>query len=134
MPVPGEFEIAAADSDGDIYKVAQLPANLVPLDMKINNDAITAGTSYDLGLYKENGVVADKDLFVAAADLSSAHAAGSELYGLSAVAIDKVGKKLWELLGLTVNTKEENYILAFTANTVGTAAGTISLRGLFIQG
>lgn len=128
------FEVAAADADGDIYKVAQLPANLVPLKMEINNDAITAGTSYDLGLYKENGVVADKDVFVAAADLSSAHAAGSELNGLSAVAIDKIGKKLWELLGLTVNTKEENYILAFTANTVGTAAGTISLRGLFIQG
>jgi hypothetical protein len=129
------FEVAAADDDGSIYKLAKLGANLVPLQLKVNNDAITAGTDYDLGLYKEDGVVADKDLFADGADLSSAHAMGSELDGLTNLGIENVGKCLYELLGLTVATRtQDSYVLALTANTVGSAAGTISVRGLFIQG
>lgn len=128
------FEIAAADDDGSIYKVAQIPANLIPLQIKMNSDAIANATSYDFGFYKENGVEADKDILMAAHDINAGFAMGSELDLMHDLAIDKIGKKVWEILGLTVNTKEENYILAFTANTVGTAAGTISVRGLFIQG
>ena len=56
--------VAAADSDTSIYKIARLKSNLVPLQMKINNDAITSGSDYDLGLYKTNGDVLDKDCFV----------------------------------------------------------------------
>lgn len=128
------FEVAAADDDGSIYKLAQIGANLIPLDVKINCDVIANSTDWDLGFYKENGVVADKDILMDGADLSGGKALGSEQNGLSSLPVDKIGKKVWELLGLTVNTKEENYILALTANTVGTAAGTVSLRGLFIQG
>lgn len=128
------FEIAAADDDGSVYKIAQIPANLIPLQLEMNSDAIAGATSYDFGFYKENGDVADKDVLMAAHDINAGFARGSELDLMHDLAIDKVGKKVWEILGLTVNTKEENYILAFTANTVGTAAGTISVRGLFVQG
>lgn len=129
------FEVAAADDDGSVYKLAKVGANMIPLQIWINNDAITAGTDYDLGFYKENGVVADKDILADGADLSSAHAMGSELTGLSNLGAENIGKKVYELLGFTDATRaEDSYVLALTANTAGTAAGTISVRGLFIQG
>lgn len=133
ISIAGTFEVAAADDDGSIYKLAKLPANAVPIRALVNNDAIASGTDYDLGLYKEDGVVADKDILADGLDMSSAAAMGSEKNGLAnlggADPLAAVGKKLYELLGLTAVTKDqEAYILAFTANTVGSAAGTISYR------
>lgn len=129
------FEVAAADSDGSIFKLAKLNANLIPLQIKVNADASLGTSAFDLGLYKESGVVADKDLFMADVDLTAGAVMGSEVDGLTNLGVENVGKKLYELLGLTDATRaEDSYVLAFTADTAGGAAGTISIRGLFIQG
>lgn len=128
------FEVAAADSDGSIYKIASIGANLIPSSILVNNDAMTAATDYDLGLYDKDSVVIDKEVFAAALDMSAAAASGSEKNGLGAVDIADLTKKMYEHAGHTINTKDESYILALTANTVGTAAGTITLRARFIQG
>jgi len=130
------FEIAAADTDASIYKVARLGANMIPVQIKINADASLGTSSISLGLYKENGDVLDVDCFAAASDYTAGMAMGSELDGLTALPIDDIGKKLWEItsLGLTEATRQNAYDLAFTAPTTGGAAGTISIRGLFIQG
>lgn len=131
------FEVAAADSDGSKYRVFQdIHPDFIPVDIKILNDAITGGTDYDLGLY-EGGVggdVVDKDVFADGLDLSSGHGRGSEVNGLSAVAIDAVKKRIYELAGHTIRTKKLGYDIVFTANTVGTAAGTITVVATFIQG
>lgn len=132
------FEVAAADDDGSIYKLAKLPANAIPVKCDVFCDAITAGTNWDLGLYKENGDVADKDLFAAALDMSAAAAITAPKNGLTNLGgsdpVASVGKTLWELLGLTVVNKQEAYDLALTANTVGSAAGTISVVLYYILG
>lgn len=138
VTIAGTFEVAAADDDGSIYKLAKLPANAIPVKAEIFCDAITSGTDYDLGLYNEDGTVADKDILADGLDMSSAAAITAPKNGLAnlggADPLAAYGKKLWELLGLTVDTKKPAYILALTANTVGSAAGTISYRLTYILG
>ena len=128
------FEVAAADDDGSVYKLGIVGANMIPLKVEWNNDAIAGATSYDLGFYSEAGAAVDKDILMAAHDINAGAAMGSEIDGLHDLPIDKIGKKVYELLGKTLATKENAYVLAVTANTVGTAAGTISVRASFIQG
>lgn len=129
----GSEEIAAADDDGSIYRLARIPANAIPLKGEIWNDAITAGTDYDVGLYKPGvgGAAVDIDLLAAALDMSTGAAIGSPKNGLAtSPALDEIGKTLWELLGLSEPNRQD-YDLALTANTVGSSAGTISWYFLF---
>lgn len=129
------FEVEAADNDGSIYKLAKVGANMIPLQIYLNCDAITGATDYELGFYKEDGTAADIDVLMGSEDIHAGAAIGSEIDCLQDLGVENIGKKVYELLGLTVATRsEDSYILALTANTVGTAAGTISVRGLFIQG
>ncbi len=130
------FEVAAADDDGSVYRIANLNPNLIPIDISINCDAITGGTDYDLGLYEPGvgGVVIDKDVFMDGTDISGGAAIGSEINGLSAVAIENLYRKIYEHGGQSVTDYKDGYDLAFTANTVGTAAGTITTRATFIRG
>lgn len=128
------FEVAAADDDTSIFKLARINANMIPIDIKINCDAMTGSTSWDLGFYYEDGVVADANILMAAADLNAGKALGSEQNGLADLGVANIGKRVYELLGLTAVNKKEGYILALTANTIGSAAGTVSVRGLFLQG
>ncbi len=134
------FEVAVADDDLSVYRVAKsLNPALIPIKFEINNDAITAGTDYDLGLYEtitdgSTGPVIDREVFAAALDMSAAAVSGSEKNGLGAVAIEDLPNKLYEHAGHTVNTKKQGYDIAFTAVTVGSAVGTISGRFWFIQG
>jgi hypothetical protein len=130
------FEVATADSDNSVYRLFKgLNPNLIPLQLWINNDEITDGTDYDLGLYEGNGgAVVSKDVFADGIDLSTARTSGSEVSGLTAVAIENLTKKLFEHAGHTIATKLDSYDLALTANTVGTAAGTVTVRATFAQG
>lgn len=122
------FEVAAADDNDSIYRLAQMSAHDIITNVLIGNDAITNGTDYDLGFYDvESGAVVDKDELLDGGDLSSAHASGAELSGISAVDVANRGKPIWELLGLTANTKKHAYDLALTANTVGTVDGTVTV-------
>ena len=138
VAIAGTFEVAAGDDDGSVYRIAAgLPANLIPYKFEIYNDAITGGTDYDLGLYlAESGVVVDADLLADGMDLSSANGRTSPENGLQTLNVDQTGKRLWELTGLgyTEKTKPDGFDIALTANTVGTAAGTISFELLFLQG
>lgn len=128
------FEVAAADDDGSVYFVGNINANMIPLSLKWNSDAIAGATSYDVGFYTEAGVAVDKDILMAQHDVNAGFAMGSELDAMHDLPVDKIGSRVYELLGKTKATKEDSYLLAVTANTCGTAAGTISLRGTFIQG
>lgn len=135
----GTFEVAAADDNGSKYRVFKnVDPNLIPVMVMIGNDAITAGTDWDLGLYKADlGAVIDADVFLDGADLSSAHASlnpKTALDGLATVAIENLGKRIFEHAGHTITTRLEAYDIVLTANTVGTAAGTVSVLIVFAQG
>jgi hypothetical protein len=133
------FEVAAADDDGSKYRVFKnLDPNLIPLGLFVGNDALTAGTDYGLGLYKPDlGAVINKDAFAAGMDMSVAAASlnpKTAKDGMAAVAIENYGKRLFEHAGHDITNKLEAYDLVFTADTAGTAAGTISVLALFAQG
>ena len=123
-------EVAAADDDGSVYRMCRVPSGARISHILVANDAITAGTAYDFGVYRtaaDGGAAVDDDLFMSAVDMSSARDQLTDLtYESASINIDKVEKRLWELLGLSADPFVE-YDLAFTADTVGTAAGTISV-------
>jgi hypothetical protein len=131
------FTVAAADSDGSIYRIGKVNKNLVPVQIDINCSVITGGSSYDLGLYRtlENGgAVKDADVFMANVDLSGGKAIGSEQNGLAALTVANIGKQIWELAGATTeNDADLEYDLALTGDTVGTGTGTIMVRALFAK-
>ena len=90
-------------------------------------DAISAGTDYELGLYDRNlGAVVSKGLFMTGQTLASA---SRVLNGLAAVDIADIGakKSLAELLSLTPSTAKPAYDITLTGDTVGTAAGTVTV-------
>lgn len=125
--------IAAADDNGSVYRVFKsVPAHLVPLKIEIGCTAITGGTDYDLGLYETNlGAVKDADILMDGQTMAAASLNG--LDGLAAIGVADGLKPLWELAGDTVETKKASYDIALTANTVGTADGTILVTAYFAQ-
>lgn len=130
------FEVAAADDDNSIYRVFKgVNPELIPVKIEIQNDAITAGTDYDLGLYEtldNGGAVINKEVLSATHDMSSA-ATTSPKNGLGAVDIANGLKALYELAGKAIGAIKGGLDIALTANTVGTAAGTITVTGYFIR-
>lgn len=124
--VTGSFEVAAADDNDSVYRAAKnLPPNMVVVSATVSNDAITGGTDYDFGIYEAGkaGVAKDADAYADGLDLSSAGDQTNLLQSL-----DKANRyqDIGTLAGDTIDSfNRDGYDLAFTANTVGTAAGTI---------
>lgn len=126
----GTVEVAAADSDGSTYRFCRVPSGARVHSIRVYCDSITAGTSFDFGLYKnaaDGGAVVDVDSFSSAVDLSTAITTGTEIR-FEAADIAQIEKRMFEQAGvaLTVDPFLEYDIVA-TGNTVGSAAGTISI-------
>lgn len=125
-------EIAAGDDDTSKFLFVTVPSNAVIASIKVFCDAITGGTSFDCGLYQttENGgAAADADLFATAVSLATAITVGTEIR-FEAADIAGCNLRVWQLLGLTSDPVRD-YDIVLTANTVGTAAGTVSLQVLY---
>jgi hypothetical protein len=121
-------EVAAADDDTSQYRLFRLPSNAKVLSIRILNDAITGGTSYDLGVYrtaKDGGAVVSVGAFGTAIDMSSARTTAFFEGAFEAQDIANIERELWQTAGLTADPSVQ-YDIVLTANTVGTAAGTIS--------
>ena len=133
------FEVAAADDDDSVYRIAKLAATAVISNIVVTNDAITGGTDWDLGIYDvlngpNSGAVKDADKLADGLDLSSARAEGSGISGLSAVPLADAQKPLYLLAGDTASDHPGQYDIAWIANTVGSAAGTVTVKIWFAQG
>lgn len=128
------FEVAAADDDGSVYRIIKgIPSSLIPYQVTVCCDAITGGTSYDIGIYKtDTGAVINKNVLMSAQTLATAltRATGHQL-GLGNVNVDAAGRSLASLSAQT--NPDEAYDLAVTANTVGTAAGTVTVIAEFLS-
>lgn len=125
------FEVAAGDDDASVFRTfAGLGYNVIPLGILVANDALTGSTDWDVGLYDTDlGAVLNKEIFGAALDLSSAHAAliaGTALNGFAVVPIESYGKRIYEHATHTAATRRDYYDIALTANTIGSGAGTVS--------
>jgi hypothetical protein len=129
-------ELAAADDDTSVFRFFKsVPSSYVPVEITITCDAITSGTDFDLGLYKVGvaGAVVDKDVLMDGQTLASAltRATGHQL-GLAAVNIADARKTLGTLSAQT--EIDPSYDICLTANTIGSAAGTVTIYAKFIQG
>ena len=129
-------EIAAADDDGSVYRFFKsIPSSYIPTEITIMTDGISGGTDYDLGLYEvgTGGAEVDKDVLMDGQTMASAltRATGHQL-GLQTVDIASCTSTLATLSGQT--DVDAAYDIALTGNTVGTAAGTISIVATFVQG
>lgn len=133
----GTVEVAAADDNGSVYRMARLRSSDRVSQLTVFNDLITGGSGFDLGLYRtadDGGGVVDADLFGSGLDLTVASVAGADYtFESAATDIGKIEKRLWELLGLSADPQVD-YDIAFTGVTVGSAAGTVSLRVRFTGG
>lgn len=122
--------VLAADDDGSVYRFKRVRSDAIIAYVGVLNDAITSGTDYDFGVYRtaaDGGAVVDADLIADGVDMSSARVAelSVRFHDTGTAKIEEFYKPLWQLLGLSSDPQIE-YDLAWTANTVGSAAGDIT--------
>jgi len=128
-------EIAVADDNNSVYRMVRIPSSAVIRELNILNDAITAGTDFNLGVYQvlDNGAaVVDDNLFSDAIDMSSARTLPLNAMYEAGIDIADGDTRLWELLGLTEDSFRD-YDLCFTGITVGSSVGTLYLECVWSQ-
>lgn len=123
-------EVADTDSDTSKWRIARLPSSCIITSIRVGCTAITGGTSFDLGVARipsdVSGETISQTCFASGLDLSTASLFG--LDGMENLALSNhLGKELWEVAGLPSNPKRDLDLL-LTANTVGTADGTIGFK------
>jgi len=127
--------VAAADDDGSVLRMFRVHSSWRILQLELLCDALTGGTSYDLGLYQiaaNGGAVVAAGCYANAVDLSAAKTAWLEM-AFENRTIDKVGNAVWQDAGLSADNGRW-YDLCLTANTIGTAAGNVAMKMTFTQG
>ncbi len=136
IEILAEIDITNGDGAGSIYRIAQIPANYIPVWGEINCEAVTSMNDNDLGLYETDehgGAVIDKDCFVDGADHSSALVIGSGTNAIKDLTTLKLGDTLNTLAG-NADGARQAYTLALTANAAPGATKKIFLRMRFING
>jgi hypothetical protein len=142
--IAGTFEVAAADDNGSIYRIARLSSNMIPYELCVMGDDALDITHVDVGLYLPGagGAVVDLDCFAdnLATNGDAIDSADLACNALFSLPIDDIGKKLWEIAavkaaGTYTDAKHPSeFDLAITAKSEPGAAATVSFRGLFLQG
>lgn len=132
ITIIGTAAVAAGDDDTSKYRVfANVPSTYVPINICIQNTAVTSGTDYDLGLYKVNsGAVVEVDILADGLDMSSARTVATwNNAGMTSLTLSNGTQSLGTLSAQT--DIDAAYDIVLTANTVGSAAGTIRVTGVF---
>lgn len=121
--IPYSFELAAADDDTGVYRIGRIPVTARHIVVRHGSDDITSGTDFDIGFYKPEslgGAAVDADAIADGLDYSGSDA-------LTAIYPDPAayGKTAWQYAGLSAKPDYGYFDIAITANTVGSAAGTL---------
>lgn len=126
----GTVETLAADDAASVYRLCRVPSNARISSILLASDAVTGATASDVGVYqtaKHGGAVVSADFFATDVNLSAAATVFTEvLLEATATDLDKVEKRLWELLGLSADPMR-SYDICVTVNDV-TAAATIAMK------
>ena len=120
-------EVTNGDSIGSTYRMFQVPSNARVHGLKVFCDAITSAAA-DIGGYDTtvNGsAVIDVDAYASAQTIASANVLGIEC-AFEARNIDKIGNRVWQDLGLSVDPFKDVDIVA-TLTAAATATGTLSM-------
>lgn len=135
----GTVEAAAGDSIGSTLRMARVPSWARISDIGLLNDALGLNVTGDIGLYRtaaDGGAVVDADLFASLVDLNTARqgAPADVTTEATATNIDKIEKRLWELLGLTEDPKIMYDVVVTIAGAAVVSAGTVSLKVRYVDG
>lgn len=123
------LEKGASDSNTSTYRLSRVHSSWVIEKLWLYNDAITGGTSYDVGLYRtaaDGGAVVAVGAYATAVDLSAARVAPLDI-AFEARDIANIRNKVWQDAGLTSDPNLW-YDITLTGNTAGGGAGTIALN------
>jgi hypothetical protein len=134
--------IAAADDDGSIYLIAEVPDDAILDEITLESPAIAGATDYDIGFYNVDGSLIDIDTLAVTLNMSDVTGLPVGPLGepirqaMTALALTDANKKLYELAGHVSKAfpasgetnRKSKYRIAITASVVGTAAGTIVAR------
>lgn len=131
-----DISIAAGDDDGSTYCIMHsIPESAIITEMKIEADAMAAATSYSIGLYDpDSGAAIAANGYLNALDIHVGSTKNAPFDGMTALTHSQTAQRVWEVAGHTLLTKKGRYDLVLTANTAGTAAGVVTIRGRLING
>jgi len=94
---------ATAWAENDLLLLARLPSNAVILPTsQINHEALGATVTADIGIYNQTGksdITNDPNALSDGNDVSSA----GTFQFFTGIAVDQIGKPLWELAGLSTD-------------------------------
>jgi len=125
------FEVAAADDNASLYRVAKgISSDRRLVQAEMVNDAMTSSSDWDFGVYKgldDGGAVIVKDCFANGVSNTSARAMGSAISLLSAMDQNEWSDEIYKVAGETEGARTFKVDLVLTANAVGSAAGTIGI-------
>lgn len=124
----GVAEVSDDASIGSTYRLVRVPSNLRITEITLACDAVTAAAA-DVGVYDisaNGGAVVDADEFASNQSIATASGGISILVEAAATDIDKLGKPLWERMGLTADSGKA-YDIALTLTSAATDPGTVAL-------
>lgn len=128
--IASTLEVGTTDSANSVFRFARLFHNWSIKHIWVYNDAQAGFTSADIGLYRtaaDGGAVVDVDAYAAAVTMATARTSGV-MYDAAYTTrnIDKVQNRVWQDASATAETGLW-YDLCITANTIGSAGGTITV-------
>ena len=131
----GTLEANADDTAGSVYRMVRVPANFVPTEILLATDALGGSAAANVGVYKieeDGGAAVDATEFASAVVVSSAVAWTKVMEEAAAADIAKIGKAMWERVGLTANPGIA-YDIALTLTVATGSIGTVSMivRGFY---
>ncbi len=122
--------ITSGDTSASIYRIAELPANYVPVWGQLVTAGITSLADVDLGLYEtaEHGnAVIDVDALVDGVDISSAIVMADNSSAIAAISAANQAAALYTLASDT-SSERQSYVLALTLNDTAGATGTLVVK------
>lgn len=132
----GTVEIAAADDNDSIYRVARLHTSWRLSEVMRFNDAITTGTDFNIGFWdtaENGGAVIDENAIADAVSLASGSLTGvSEMFEAgSDNGVEDIELAVWQMAGLS-SDPGKFVDLCYKGITVGSGAGTLSVRTRYV--
>lgn len=132
----GVIAVANADSAASVLRFFTIHSSWRVSSVVLACTAIT-GAAADIGLYdlptRNAGAVVDADFFGSAVDLATAQEVTNVLRESGLITVDKLEWPVWRLLGLAADPGVY-YDVAATLTAAATAAGSVALKGHFIDG
>lgn len=133
----GTVEVANGDSIGSTLRFFRVISSWRPNAIRKYSDAVTSA-AMDVGLYDtlaNGGAAVDVDFFASAVSIATADVLGADITYEAATGpadVAKIEQPLWLLLGLAADPCKY-YDVVGTLTAAATAAGTVSLKGQFVE-